>query len=85
MQSFHIDADDFEAMYGFDRPAQDARLVFYCKAGVRARAAAGLAAHAGWKDVGDYPGSWLEWAKEGGEVEKVVEGQGDGVTGGEDR
>lgn len=67
--------DDFEALYGFARPARDAKLVFYCKAGVRARAAAGLAAHAGWADVGDYPGSWLDWEKEGGPVEKVEVGK----------
>jgi rhodanese-related sulfurtransferase len=40
--------------------------VFYCKAGVRSRAAAELARQAGWEKVGEYPGSWLDWEKNGG-------------------
>lgn len=44
--------------------------MFYCKAGVRSRAAAGLARQGGWKRVGEYSGSWLDWEKRGGEVEK---------------
>ena len=61
-------------MYGFDRPPKDAHLVFYCKAGVRARAAAGLARHAGWESVGQYPGSWLDWEERKGPVEVVKKG-----------
>ncbi|KAF5025467.1 hypothetical protein F66182_2443 [Fusarium sp. NRRL 66182] len=71
VQSFHMPEEDFEEMYGFERPAKDKELLFYCKAGVRAKAAAGLAQHAGWKKVGDYPGSWLDWADQKGPVEKV--------------
>ena len=62
--------DEFEDRFGFARPPRDAELVFYCKAGVRSRAAAGLARDAGWLRVGEYPGSWIEWAERGGEVEK---------------
>ncbi len=43
--------------------------MFYCKAGVRSRAAAELAKHAGWEKVGEYPGSWMEWEKLCGEKE----------------
>lgn len=71
VQSFHIPEEDFEEMYGFERPPKDAELLFYCKAGVRARAAAGLAKHAGWENVGEYPGSWLDWEAQNGPVEKV--------------
>lgn len=71
VQSFHISEEDFEDMYGFERPAKDKELMFYCKAGVRARAAAGLAKHAGWDKVGEYPGSWLDWEKQQGPVEKL--------------
>jgi 3-mercaptopyruvate sulfurtransferase SseA len=71
VQSFHISNEDFEEMYGFQRPPKDAHLVFYCKAGVRAKSAAGLAAHAGWESVGEYPGSWLDWEKHNGKVEHV--------------
>ncbi|KAI5466579.1 Rhodanese-like domain-containing protein [Mariannaea sp. PMI_226] len=71
VQSFHLSEEDFEELYGFDRPPKDAELLFYCKAGVRARAAAALAQSAGWESVGEYPGSWLDWAKQNGPVEKV--------------
>lgn len=68
--SFHISEDDFEDRFGYPRPAQDAEVVFYCKAGVRSRAAAGLAREAGWTRVGEYPGSWLDWSGKGGKVER---------------
>ncbi|ETS01967.1 Rhodanese-like protein [Trichoderma reesei RUT C-30] len=75
VQSFHISDEDFEDMYGYARPPKDANLLFYCKAGVRAKAAAGLAQHAGWESVGEYPGSWLDWEANKGPVE-VVRGKG---------
>ncbi|KAI0100834.1 Rhodanese-like domain-containing protein [Nemania sp. FL0031] len=68
--SFHISADEFEDRFGFARPAPGDEVVFYCKAGVRSRAAAGIAREAGWKEVGEYPGSWIEWSGKGGEVER---------------
>ena len=71
VQSFHVSDADFEDMYGFERPPRDATLLFYCKAGVRARSAAGLAKHAGGESVGEYPGSWLDWEVHGGPVEKA--------------
>lgn len=47
-------------------------MVFYCKAGVRAKAAAQLAVQAGYdpRRIGVYDGSWLDWEKRGGRVEK---------------
>lgn len=74
VQSFHVSDEDFEDMYGYARPAKDKTLVFYCKAGVRAKSAAGLALHAGWKSIGEYTGSWLDWAEKKGPVEKVKGG-----------
>ncbi|KAI1748217.1 Rhodanese-like domain-containing protein [Xylaria castorea] len=68
--SFHISASEFEERYGYDRPGKDAEVVFYCKAGVRSRAAAGIAREAGWTNVGEYPGSWIEWSGKGGDVER---------------
>lgn len=69
--SFHITEEDFEDRFGYPRPDRDAEVVFYCKAGVRSRAAAGLAKNAGWTNVGEYPGSWLDWAEKGGKSEKA--------------
>lgn len=42
----------------------------YCKAGVRSRAAAGLARQAGWEKVSEYQGSWLDWAGNGGKIDR---------------
>ena len=83
--SFHLSAEDFEDRFGFERPglglglpAEDAgeeqeqeQVLFYCKAGVRSRAAAALARDAGWNAVvGEYPGSWVDWVARGGKVER---------------
>ncbi|RYP27497.1 hypothetical protein DL767_007667 [Monosporascus sp. MG133] len=68
--SFHVPDDEFEDRFGFARPPRDAELLFYCKAGVRSRAAAGVARDAGWARVGEYPGSWSEWFARGGKVER---------------
>jgi rhodanese-related sulfurtransferase len=68
--SFHISDEEFEDRFGHSRPARDAEVVFYCKAGVRSRGAAGLAREAGWTNVGEYPGSWLDWFEKGGKVER---------------
>ncbi|KAL7785978.1 Rhodanese-like domain-containing protein [Trichoderma ceciliae] len=80
VQSFHISDEDFEDLYGYSRPPKDASLLFYCRAGVRARAAAGLAQHAGWASVGEYPGSWIDWDMNKGPVEVVKQGSKDNKT-----
>lgn len=48
-------------------------VVFYCKAGVRSRAAARMAVgEGGWRGVkvGEMGGGWDEWSARGGEVER---------------
>ncbi|PYI04958.1 Rhodanese-like protein, partial [Aspergillus sclerotiicarbonarius CBS 121057] len=65
--------EEFETRFGFPKPGvkEDGEIVFYCKAGVRARAAAQLAVQAGYEAerIGVYDGSWLDWARKGGRVE----------------
>ncbi|OBT75410.1 hypothetical protein VF21_05718 [Pseudogymnoascus sp. 05NY08] len=68
--AFFLPADEFEERFGFEKPREDRGVVFYCKAGVRSRAAAALAREGGWEKVGEFPGSWLEWEGRGGEVER---------------
>ncbi len=67
--SFFISAEEFEDRFGFERPGKEKEVVFYCRSGVRSRAAAELAKAAGWNSVGEYPGSWTDWEKMGGEKE----------------
>ncbi|KAF2034264.1 Rhodanese-like protein [Setomelanomma holmii] len=61
-----LDEEEFLDRFGFAKPPADKEVVFFCKAGVRSRAMAGLARQAGYKNVGEYPGSWLDWEKRGG-------------------
>lgn len=69
---FFLPADEFEERFGFPKPdAKTDEVIFYCKAGVRSRAASALAQQAGFAaKVGEYPGSWIEWAEKGGEVQR---------------
>lgn len=64
--AFFITAEEFEDRFGFERPGKDQEVVFYCKSGVRSRAAADFARQAGWGTVAEYPGSWSDWEKNGG-------------------
>ncbi|KAJ5691074.1 hypothetical protein N7488_011809 [Penicillium malachiteum] len=72
--ALYLTPDEFETRFGFPKPvAEDnQKLVFYCKAGVRARAAAQLAVQAGYdaESLGVYDGSWLDWERNGGRVER---------------
>ncbi|KAL5046253.1 hypothetical protein BDW71DRAFT_182459 [Aspergillus fruticulosus] len=70
--------DEFETRFGYPKPGADGGkgdIVFYCLAGVRAKAAAQLAVQAGYEPerIGVYEGSWRDWAARGGKVEKWEE------------
>lgn len=45
-------------------------VIFYCKAGVRSRAAARMAREWEGVKVGDMTGGWMEWEERGGQVER---------------
>ncbi|KAK2067554.1 hypothetical protein P8C59_001288 [Phyllachora maydis] len=68
--SFHVTDEEFEDRLGYPRPDKDTELLTYCRSGVRAHAAAEIARAAGWTKLGEYPGSWLDWTKKGGAVQK---------------
>lgn len=83
--AFFMSEEDFETKFGFQRPTEKDEVIFYCKAGVRSRQAALLAGQArplfGGK-VGNYNGSWLDWEKNGGKVEREGEqGEQSSVSG----
>jgi len=61
-----LSPDEFEDRFGFAKPPPGKEIVFYCKAGVRSRAAAHMARQNGYENVGEYPGSWIDWVKNGG-------------------
>ncbi|EXJ70961.1 uncharacterized protein A1O5_05954 [Cladophialophora psammophila CBS 110553] len=69
---FFLGPEEFEERFGWEKPSQDDEVIFYCKAGVRSQAAARLAGQADFGGkIGEFPGSWSEWAEKGGEVESV--------------
>jgi rhodanese-related sulfurtransferase len=71
--AFFLPETEFEDRFGFPRPGAEAEVVFYCKSGVRSRAAARLAGQAepsfGGR-IGEFPGSWIAWEGWGGAVER---------------
>ncbi|PCH04638.1 Hypothetical protein PENO1_026440 [Penicillium occitanis (nom. inval.)] len=78
--AYFLPAEEFETRFGYAKPSAEAaaegqgkkEIVFYCKAGVRAQAAAQLAVLAGFDPdtLGVYHGSWLDWSSKGGKVER---------------
>ncbi|KAG0153219.1 hypothetical protein PDIDSM_5069 [Penicillium digitatum] len=76
--ALYLTPDEFETRFGFAKPdpaegeGEPAQMVFYCKAGVRAKAAAQMAVQAGYDpaNIGVYMGSWLDWERNGGRVER---------------
>ena len=68
--SFYISEEDFEERFGYRRPAKDARIVTYCRAGVRCHIAAQVAKQAGFTDVNEYPGSFNDWMAGNGQIER---------------
>ena len=62
--------EEFEDRFGFVKPPTDKEVIFYCKSGVRSSAAAQFALQQGYKKVGEYRGSWLDWEKHGGAASK---------------
>ena len=62
---------DFESKYGFRKPEPDAEIVTHCIGGGRAGKSEALLLKNGFVKVKAYPGSFSDWVKQGGEVEKV--------------
>jgi len=68
---FFLPAAEFEERFGWAKPEADDEVIFYCKAGVRCKAAARLAGQAGFGGkISEFPGSWIEWESNGGPVER---------------
>lgn len=61
-----LSPSEFQDQFGFQKPPKGKEVIFFCKAGVRSRAAAGIARQAGYENVGEYQGSWNDWVKRGG-------------------
>ncbi|KAF8476766.1 YOR285W-like protein, partial [Kalaharituber pfeilii] len=57
--------EEFLDAFGFEKPEveEGREVIFYCKAGIRSAAAARMAWEVGYRNVGEYPGSWMDWMK----------------------
>jgi len=63
--ALHMDGDKFKEKYGFQKPAFDQEIVFYCRSGKRSSSASDVARRNGYTNILNYKGSWLDWtAKE---------------------
>jgi len=60
----------FEETFEFQKPATTDAVVIYCGIGLRARKAAEEAERLGYKDVGEYQGSFKDWVERGGEIQR---------------
>jgi rhodanese-related sulfurtransferase len=63
-----LPSEEFQDRFGFAKPAAEMEVIFYCKSGVRSSAAAQLARQVGYKNVGEYRGSWTDWVGKGGDI-----------------
>jgi rhodanese-related sulfurtransferase len=61
---------EFARKYGFEKPGKEAKIVTHCMAGMRAGKAEALLQKNGFENALAYPGSFTDWVKQGGEVEK---------------
>ncbi|CUM62907.1 uncharacterized protein PRCAT00000466001 [Priceomyces carsonii] len=57
-----LSPEEFEDNFGFDKPSKEKELIFYCLGGVRSTAAEELAKTFGYKNRGNYVGSYEDWA-----------------------
>ncbi|CUS09518.1 unnamed protein product [Tuber aestivum] len=58
-----LSPEEFEDRFGFAKPGLEEEVVFYCKAGIRCATAAQLAVGVGYRRVGEYRGSWIDWER----------------------
>ena len=61
---------EFVSKFGFEKPTTDAKIVTHCIGGGRAGKAQALLAKNGFENAIAYPGSFSDWVKNGGNVEK---------------
>lgn len=64
--SQNVSAEEFLQKYGRSKPAANDEVIFTCRSGRRAEAAAKIAISLGYTNVKNYKGSWLDWAEHEG-------------------
>ena len=69
-----VDSAEANREMGYGKEGEEEKgveeVIFYCKAGVRSRAAARMAREWVGIKAGDMKGGWMEWEEKGGKVER---------------
>ena len=61
--SSNYDNGSFVKEHMFHKPLPEQKMIFYCRSGKRSATACQEAQEAGYKNVRNYAGSWLDWRK----------------------
>ena len=69
--ALELSRSQFEETFGAPKPEKDDELVFYCMAGVRSELAAKEFIKAGYTNVANYQGGWLDWSSDNYDQEWV--------------
>ncbi|KAJ3842969.1 endoplasmic reticulum protein [Lentinula raphanica] len=70
-ESLNASAATFREKFGFEKPAKNQEVTFYCRSGKRSSSASDIAKRNGYTNILNYEGSWLDW------VEREAKGQGE--------
>ncbi|KAF9036458.1 endoplasmic reticulum protein [Hymenopellis radicata] len=54
---------EFQEKFGFKKPNKNQEVIFYCRSGMRSSTASDLAERAGYQNVLNYKGSWIDWVE----------------------
>ncbi|CAA93346.2 putative thiosulfate sulfurtransferase, mitochondrial [Schizosaccharomyces pombe] len=61
-EAMKLSDEEFSKTYGFSKPVFEDNVVVYCRSGRRSTTASDILTKLGYKNIGNYTGSWLEWS-----------------------
>jgi rhodanese-related sulfurtransferase len=75
--SSNYDAGSFVKEHMFHKPLPEQKMIFYCRSGKRSATACQEAQEAGYRNVRNYAGSWMDWRKREDESQMGNRGEDD--------
>ena len=76
IKAFELSNPEFKQKYGHDKPRIDEYFVIICTRGVRAESVVQYLKSLGYSNAIIYPGSFDDWAANGGDIIKLNRTQG---------
>ncbi|QPG73580.1 hypothetical protein FOA43_000892 [Brettanomyces nanus] len=67
--AYGLNPEEFHLTFGFEKPAKDKTLVFYCMGGIRSSISEELAGTCDYSKRLNYKGSWEDWVANRGAIE----------------